>query len=149
MAMPKVGPTHSVSVAAAVIDASGRLLAIRRRDNGRWEPPGGVLELDETIGEGLVREVLEETGLTVEPEALTGVYKNMRRGIIALVFRCRVVDGQVGQVGVSAEAAKVAWLSAEEVAERMDEAYAMRLLDALRPGPPAVRAHDGLVLLPI
>ena len=143
--MPKVGPTHSVSVAAAVVDWSGRLLAIRRRDNGRWEPPGGVLELDETIGEGLVREVLEETGLTVEPEALTGVYKNMRRGIVALVFRCRVVDGQVG---VSAEAAKVAWLSAEEVAERMDEAYAMRLLDALRTGPPAVRAHDGLVLLP-
>ena len=69
----------------------------------------------------------------------------MRRGIVALVFRCRVVDGQVG---VSAEATKVAWLSAEEVAERMDEAYAMRLLDALRPGPPAVRAHDGLVLLP-
>jgi 8-oxo-dGTP diphosphatase len=93
----------------------------------------------------LVREVLEETGLTVEPEALTGVYKNMRRGIVALVFRCRVVDGQVG---ASAEAAKVAWLSAEEVAQRMDEAYAMRLLDALRPGPPAVRAHDGLVLLP-
>jgi 8-oxo-dGTP diphosphatase len=127
MAMVQVGPTHSVSVAAAVVDASGRLLAIRRRDNGRWEPPGGVLELEETIGEGLIREVLEETGLTVEPEALTGVYKNMRRGIVALVFRCRVVDGQVG---VSAEAAKVAWLSAEEVAERMDEAYATRLLDA-------------------
>jgi 8-oxo-dGTP diphosphatase len=145
MAMPQVGPTHSVSVAAAVVDGSGRLLAIRRRDNGRWEPPGGVLELDETIGEGLIREVLEETGLTVEPEALTGVYKNMRRGIVALVFRCRVVDGQVG---VSAEAAQVAWLSAEEIAERMDEAYATRLLDALRPGPPAVRAHDGLVLLP-
>ena len=105
---------------------------------------GSTPELDETISEGLVREVLEETGLIVEPEALTGVYKNMRRGILALVFRCRVVDGQVG---ASAEAAKVAWLSAEEVAERMDEAYATRLLDALRPGPPAVRAHDGLVLL--
>jgi hypothetical protein len=39
-------------------------------------------------------------------------------------------------------------LSAEEVAQRMDEAYATRLLDALQPGPPAVRAHDGLVLFP-
>jgi 8-oxo-dGTP diphosphatase len=93
----------------------------------------------------LVREVLGETGLTVEPEALTGVYKNMRRGIVALVFRCRVVDGQVG---VSTETVKVAWLRAEEVTRRMDEAYAMRLLDALRPGPPAVRPHNGLVLLP-
>ena len=112
---------------------------------GAGSHPGAFWKLDQTIGEGLVREVLEETGLIVEPEALTGVYKNMRRGIVALVFRCRVVDGQVG---ASAEAAKVAWLSAEEVVERMDEAYAMRLLDALRPGPPAVRAHDGLVLLP-
>jgi hypothetical protein len=60
------------------------------------------------------------------------------------VLAAEVVDGQFR---VSAEAAKVAWLSAEEVAERMDEAYAMRLLDALRPGPPAVRAHDGLVVL--
>ncbi len=55
---------HSVSVAAAVVDADGRILVIRRRDNGHWEPPGGVLELDETIEDGLRREVLEETGLS-------------------------------------------------------------------------------------
>jgi ADP-ribose pyrophosphatase YjhB (NUDIX family) len=134
-----------VSVAAAEADASGRLLAVRRRDNGRWEPPGGVLELDETIHDGVVREVLEETGLTVEPEALTGVYKNARRGVVALVFRCRVGDG-VAQA--TAEAAEVEWLTQQEVAKRMAEAYATRLFDALRPGPPAVRAHDGVVLLP-
>ena len=66
---------HSVSVAAVVVDHDGRVLVARRRDNGRWEPPGGVLELDESIPEGLRREVYEETGLTVYPDALTGVYK--------------------------------------------------------------------------
>ena len=71
-------PKHSVSVAAAIIDDQGRFLAIRRADNGRWEPPGGVLELHESIEEGLIREVAEETGLTIEPLALTGVYKNMQ-----------------------------------------------------------------------
>ena len=75
--MAESGPRHSVSVAAAIVDEVGRFLAVRRRDNGRWEPPGGVLELDETIQVGLVREVREETGLEVEPQALTGVYKNM------------------------------------------------------------------------
>ena len=70
---PRAGPgplgaaRHSVSVAAAIINQDGQLLAVRRRDNGHWEPPGGVLELDETIQAGLVREVLEETGLRVEP----------------------------------------------------------------------------------
>jgi 8-oxo-dGTP diphosphatase len=138
-------PRHSVSVAAAVVNPTGQVLAIRRRDNGHWEPPGGVLELNETIHAGLVREVREETGLTVEPEVLTGVYRNMRRGIVALVFRCHIVSGDLAP---GHEAAKVRWLTPEQVIELMDEAYAARLLDALRPGPPAVRAHDGLALLP-
>ncbi len=118
---------------------------MRRHDNGHWEPPGGVLELDETIQAGLVREVLEETGLRVEPEALSGVYKNMRRGIIALVFRCRIIGGEPG---ATKEADEVAWLTPDEVRELMDEAYATRLLDALESGPVAIRAHDGLSLLP-
>ena len=77
---------HSVSVAGVVIDENGRALVIQRRDNGHWEPPGGVLERDEAIIEGLLREVREETGLIVEPVALTGVYKKMRLGVVALVF---------------------------------------------------------------
>jgi len=40
-------PEHSVSVAGVVVDDQDRVLVIRRRDNGHWEPPGGVLELDE------------------------------------------------------------------------------------------------------
>jgi 8-oxo-dGTP diphosphatase len=55
----------------------------------------GVLELTETIHDGLRREVREETGLDIEPGALTGVYKNMPRGIIALVFRCKITGGQL------------------------------------------------------
>ena len=143
--MAESSPRHSVSVAAAIVDEGGQLLAVRRRDNGHWEPPGGILELDETIQAGLVREVREETGLEIEPEALSGVYKNMRRGIVALVFRCRIVAGELRP---TQEAEQVSWLSPDDVQNLMDEAYATRLLDALRPGPAAIRAHDGLSLLP-
>jgi 8-oxo-dGTP diphosphatase len=104
---------------------------------------GGVVGA-QVIHAGLVREVREETGLEVEPEALTGVYKNMRRGIIALVFRCRIVGSQPG---ATSEVQEVAWLTPAQVRERMDEAYATRFLDALQPGPVAIRAHDGLSLL--
>src|SRR5690348_13369463 len=86
---------HSVSVSGVIPDDHGRVLLIRRRDNQHWEPPGGVLELDETIHDGLRREIREETGLDIEPDALTGVYKNMPRGIIALVFRCKITGGQL------------------------------------------------------
>jgi ADP-ribose pyrophosphatase YjhB (NUDIX family) len=49
--------------------------------------------LHETVTDGLRREVREETGLDVESVALTGVYKSMQRGIVALVFRGRVAGG--------------------------------------------------------
>jgi 8-oxo-dGTP diphosphatase len=116
----------------------------QRRDNGRWEPPGGVLELDESVLDGLRREVREETGLLVEPLRLTGVYKNLPRGIIALVFRAKPTGGTTS---TSAETRKVEWWEPSVVAERMDPAYAVRVLDALRDDGPAVRAHDGLKLL--
>jgi 8-oxo-dGTP diphosphatase len=138
-------PQHSVSIAAAVVNDASQVLAVRRRDNGHWELPGGVLELHETIQKGLVREVREEVGIVVKPEALTGVYKNMRRGIVALVFRCHVANGTPH---ATEEVAEVAWLTAAQVRERMDEAYAVRLLDALQPGPTVIRAHDGVTLLP-
>ncbi|MFF5639006.1 NUDIX domain-containing protein [Streptomyces sp. NPDC012825] len=57
-----MSPLHSVSVAGTVVGEDGRLSAIRRADNGAWELPGGVLELGETLQEGVVRGVLEETG---------------------------------------------------------------------------------------
>ncbi|PVC71840.1 NUDIX domain-containing protein [Streptomyces sp. CS081A] len=133
-------PLHSVSVAGAVVREDGRLLAIRRADNGTWELPGGVLEVDEIPQGGVVREVFEETGVRVEVGELTGVYKNLARGIVALVFRCRPVGGGAR---VSDEATAVEWLTPGEVRERMAEVYAVRLLDALDGAGPHVRAHDG------
>src|SRR4051794_21791704 len=116
---PSQSPKHSVSVAAAILDDAGRFLAIRRADNGHWEPPGGILELHESITDGLVREVLEETGLHVRPLALTGVYKNMNRGIVALVFHCEITSGEARP---TAEAREIAWLPPAELADHMSDA---------------------------
>lgn len=117
---------------------------IKRADNGAWEAPGGVLELDERPEDGACREVLEETGIKVETERLTGVYKNMKRGVVALVFRCRPVGGEEHP---SDESVDVRWFTRGEVENHMVEAYAVRVLDALDTGEPRVRAHDGRRLL--
>ncbi|MHC0431479.1 NUDIX hydrolase [Streptomyces sp. O3] len=123
----------------------GRVLAIRRADNGTWEPPGGVLELDERPEDGAVREVLEETGIKVSVERLTGVYKNMSRGIVALVFFCRPV---AGVERLSSESIAVEWLTPEEAERSMGEVYAVRVADALdASAAPHVRSHDGRHLL--
>lgn len=136
---------HSVSVSAVVTDDRGRALLIQRRDNEHWEPPGGVLELDEDIEAGVRREALEETGLHVEPIALTGVYKNMPRGIVALVFRCKVTGGQLT---INEEVRDFWWATPEEVSEAVSEAFAIRVTDALADTTlPAVRQHDGTHLI--
>src|SRR5690349_809537 len=136
------GAQHSVSVAAVIVDDAGRVLVTQRRDNGRWEPPGGVLELGESIVDGVRREVHEETGLRIEPDRLTGVYKNMPRGIVALVFRAHITGGT--EAAATDETVRLAWLTPGEVNDRCDEAYAVRILDALADAATAIRAHDGV-----
>jgi ADP-ribose pyrophosphatase YjhB (NUDIX family) len=134
-----------VSVAGAVVRDDGKVLCIRRQDNGHWEPPGGVLELGERIHDGLIREVREETGLIVAPGPLTGVYQNQPRNIVALVFRCLPVSGNLQ---TSDETAELDWLDRAQFEERMSQAYAIRLVDALEyVDTAAVRTHDGRFLL--
>jgi 8-oxo-dGTP diphosphatase len=139
-------PRHSVSVTAIPIDDEGRALLVQRRDNGRWEPPGGVLELGETIEAGAEREALEETGVKVEVQQLTGIYKNMRLGIVALVFRAKAVAGDPQP---TPEAQDVQWLTRDEVIARVPEVYAARVLDAMDAADrPPIRHHDGVHLQP-
>lgn len=154
-------PRHVVGVAGVVVDDTGRALAVQRRSPPRWEPPGGALEEGETLTEGLVREVEEETGLLVEPVRLTGVYQNLALGPVALVFLCHRVGGSSR---LSEETRDWRWLGRDEVAALMPPAWSSRFTDALQvwdalasgsasllgdaalPAVP-VRVHDGTDLL--
>jgi ADP-ribose pyrophosphatase YjhB (NUDIX family) len=138
-------PKHSVSVAGVTVRRDGRILTVRRADNGAWEPPGGVLELDEEPQTGVAREVFEETGIKVVIGELTGIYKNMKLGVVALVFRC---EPSAGTERTSSESTAVAWLTPDEVQERMSEVFAIRVLDALTGNGPQVRSLDGKRLIP-
>jgi len=61
-----------VAVGAIIEDGNGGILLVKHKPErggfwqGKWICPGGELELGETIGEGIKREVKEETGLDVE-----------------------------------------------------------------------------------
>ncbi|GAB4659577.1 NUDIX domain-containing protein [Mycobacterium avium subsp. hominissuis] len=136
-------PKHSVSVAGIVVRDDGRVLVIKRDDTGRWEAPGGVLELDESFESGVQREVLEETGLEVTVERLTGVYKNLSHGIVALVYRCRPAGGEPH---ATEEAREIRWMTREEVQSAMKPAFGVRVLDAFEQAPQS-RAHDGVNLV--
>ena len=98
---------HFVS-AAGVVFREGKVLMIRSERRG-WEFPGGVVEQGEAILDGLKREILEESGITAEPECVTGIYQNIvkKKGYgplegmdlpttVNMVFRCRYGNDQHG-----------------------------------------------------
>lgn len=134
----------SVSVAGVVVDGDN-VLIMQRADNGNWEPPGGILERGETFVEGVAREVLEETGLVVEPTLFTGCYLNMRAYVVALVFRCTALSGELR---LSSETQDLRWVRAQEAASWMSPAFGIRVDDAVQSlGETVIRYHDGTNLI--
>lgn len=136
----------SVSVAAIVLGSNGAVLAIRRRDTGAWQIPGGVLEAGESIVEGVLREVYEESGVTISVNRLTGVYRNQRLGVVSLVFLASPTGGTPRDTDESAE---TRWLTEDDCHRLMVPAFAVRVSDALMGVFDAVpvREHDGTDLL--
>jgi len=63
-----------IATRAVVWDQEGRVLFIRRRDNGKWAMPAGAMELDESIYGCVVREVWEESGLKVHAATLFAIW---------------------------------------------------------------------------
>ncbi len=61
---------------AAVRNSAGQVLLVRRIDDGNWELPGGRVEVGETARQAVVREVAEESGISIELTALSGVYSD-------------------------------------------------------------------------
>lgn len=105
---PETDATRATQIrpgAAAIIqDGEGRILLQRRSDNGLWGLPGGSVEIGESVRDAIIREVREETGLTVEVIRLVGVYSDPRFQIvryadgnvvhyISTLFACRILSG--------------------------------------------------------
>lgn len=57
---------HRVAVVAIVLNDAGQILLVNDYRRG-WELPGGLVEKGESVEEAAIREVHEETGITIEP----------------------------------------------------------------------------------
>ena len=92
--------TPKVAVGAAVTNDRGELLLIQRADSGVWLYPTGWCDIGYSAPEVVVKEVLEETGIEVEPVRLIGVLDGMRLGasripLYSLLFFCRATGGEL------------------------------------------------------
>ena len=93
------------AASAVVVNDEGKILLQRRSDNDLWALPGGTMEIGESIGETVIREVKEETGFDVQLESLVGVYSNPKHIIafsdgevrqqFSICFACHIVGGRL------------------------------------------------------
>jgi ADP-ribose pyrophosphatase YjhB (NUDIX family) len=121
---PRAYPARPLLAVSAAIYREGRILLVRRaRAPGRdlFSLPGGVVEAGETLAEAVAREVLEETGLTVEPVRLAGHREvivrdadgRVERHFVILAFACR---WRAGEAAPSEEVAEARWVAPDEIA---------------------------------
>ncbi len=113
-----VSGTDIGCVGAVVKDPQGRLLLIKRGHEpgaGLWSLPGGRIEPGETDAEALVREMLEETGLTVEPGPLIGSVKRPGRGGDVLDIRDYAATVVSGTLRAGDDAADARWVSGADL----------------------------------
>ena len=119
-----------VAVLAVVLRPMGqenRALIVQRAQQpnaGRWGFPGGVLELGETVAEGAMRELLEETGIVAEPAGWLNVHDAISRddeGRVQFHYTLIAMRGvwQSGEGVAADDAAACAWVSRDDIVAGM------------------------------
>jgi ADP-ribose pyrophosphatase YjhB (NUDIX family) len=101
-------------VGGVIKDDQGRLLLIKRGHApgaGRWSLPGGRIEPGETDAEALVREMREETGLTVEPGRLIGRVRRPGQAEDVLDIRDYAATVTGGTLRAGDDAAEARWVA--------------------------------------
>ncbi|MEU6402078.1 NUDIX domain-containing protein [Streptomyces sp. NPDC046985] len=135
---PRAPKANSIVPSANVIvtDDEGRLLLIRRSDNGNWAVPGGAMDMGESMAQTGVRETLEETGINCEITGLVGIYTDPRHVIhytsndevrqeFSIVFTGRYVSGEPTPGDESRE---VVWVPRDDVGGlQMDRSMRQRI----------------------
>src|SRR5437588_4781271 len=111
-----------VAVLAVVLRGEEALIGHRAQqpNAGRWGFPGGVLELGETVAEGAMRELFEETGIVAKPAGVLDVHDAITRdadGRVQFHYLLIAVRGiwQSGEGEPADDAAAVAWITRADI----------------------------------
>lgn len=106
-------PKHSLSAGAVVLNDEGKILLIKGPRRG-WEFPGGLIEIGETIHDGIIREVKEETGIDIEVTKFCGIYHNLNSNVCATCWLGKAIGGEMQ---TSSESLEVGFFTLEEALE--------------------------------
>ncbi len=131
-------PVAPIAAVGAVVLDGERVLLVRRGQEplkGEWSLPGGAVELGETLEAAVCREVLEETGLAVEPVRVVEVLDRISRDAegrveyhyVLVDYACRVRGGVLGS---GSDASDARWVSLEKL--EMEAGLAGKVIEVIR-----------------
>ena len=129
-------PDRPLVGVGGVVISEGKALLIKRGGpplEGQWSIPGGMLELGETLRDGVRRELMEETGLEVRVGDVVEVFERIFRDeggriryhFVIHDFLCEVLTGEAR---AASDVTDVAWASADELAKYEMTETAVRVL---------------------
>lgn len=138
---PAAPPANSIKPSAGTfVERDGRVLLIRRDDNGNWTMPGGAQDPGESLTDTAVRETLEETGIDVDVVGLVGIFTDPRHVIhytsndevrqeFTVVYRAAY---RAGEPQTSTESTHVEWVPIDRIKQlSMDASQRKRLTWAM------------------
>ena len=133
-----------IGVGAVIEDDRRRFLFVRHKPErggywkGKWIFPGGLLEAGETVDAGIKREVLEETGLTIEilPDLVPPVERIVTRDggvnlhVVYIVKRAKLSGGTLRP---ESDVGEAMWVERDRIIDIWDELHqdTIRILELL------------------
>lgn len=138
---PAAPPANSIRPSAGTfVTRNGRVLLIRRSDNGNWSMPGGAQDPGESLTTTAIRETQEETGVTVRITGLVGIFTDPKHVVhytsndevrqeFTVIYRAAY---QAGTLKNSDESIDVSWVPIERLESvTMDPSQRKRIKWAL------------------
>ncbi|NUM44163.1 MAG: NUDIX domain-containing protein [Anaerolineales bacterium] len=127
---------------ALIFNEMGQILLNQRRDNQRWNLPGGRVEAGELPNETVVRETLEETGLQVEVDNFVGFYAKEGESDFVITFQCHIIGGEI-QLS-TAETLDCRYFSINELPSNIHPYHIWRIFDAIKKAPRPIFTRQSL-----
>lgn len=122
-----------LAVGAIIRDAAGRLLLVRHKPErggfwqGKWICPGGKLEPGETLAEGVLREVAEETHLEIKLEralpTFDTIFREAGKAVLHVVYVDFLADLVSGDLKPDDDIGEAEWWDQKTLASRWDELH--------------------------
>jgi 8-oxo-dGTP diphosphatase len=152
--MSREYPSRPIVGVGGVVISNGRALLVKRGSpplEGQWSIPGGLLEIGETLLEGVRRELREETGIEVRPLNLIEVFERIeldrngkaRYHYVVLDYFCEAAGGEAR---AGSDVTEVAWAKPDELAGYSISSTATRVIlkafEMARPGAPNAEKRE-------